>query len=282
MRIVNGDMAGWKLNKLAKRTVIGVILGGLTALILYINPLAVFIVCMLWIVLATNEFLRMLEVKQICINRIFMILLNLVFPVLFYFKAWFAWYLVLPMVLFLYALIKREQYYLVVPAGIFTLLYLGFLPSHLLYLKVWVWEGQFTMLRGFFVVFFPLGFTWVNDTAAYFVGSLIGRYKLAEKISPNKTIEGFAGSIVVSMAFALFYLKALFPQIAPIIALGIGLFLSLAAQLGDLVESGFKRDANLKDSSKALGEHGGFLDRIDSLLFTIPLFYYFLVYVIMG
>lgn len=270
------------MNKLAKRTIVGVVLGSLTAVILYVHPLAVFITCLLWIVLATNEFLRILEVKQIKLNRVFIVVLNLLFPVLFYFKAWFVFYLILPLILFLYALIKKEQYYLVVFAGMFSLFYLGFLPSHLLYLKTWVWEQQFSMLRGFFIVFFPLAFTWINDTAAYFIGSTIGRHKLAQKISPNKTIEGFIGSIVISIIFSFFSLKALFPQVTSIISLGTGLFLSLAAQLGDLVESGFKRDANLKDSSGALGEHGGFLDRIDSLLFTIPLFYYLLIYIIIG
>lgn len=281
------------MNKLVKRTVIGIILGAITAFILYIHPLAVFIICLVWILLATNEFLRILEAKQIYINRTLLIGLNFLFPILFYFKAWFAYYLILPVILFLYALIKRgsqstdeagrnSQYYLVVSAGVFTLLYLGFLPTHLLYLKVWVWEQQFSALRGFFIVFFPLAFTWVNDTAAYFIGSTIGKYKLAEKISPNKTIEGFIGSIIVSVCFSFFYLRALFPYLTPLISLGTGLFLSITAQLGDLVESGFKRDANLKDSSKALGEHGGFLDRIDSLLFTIPVFYYLLIYLIIG
>ncbi|MBS4016532.1 MAG: phosphatidate cytidylyltransferase [Candidatus Latescibacteria bacterium] len=268
------------MNKLAKRTIVGTILGTITAIILYINPLAVFIVLLVWIALATNEFLRILETKQIQINRLLLIGLNLLFPIIFYFKISPIWYLIPPMVFFVYALIKHEHYYQLAPAGIFTLLYLGFLPSHLLYLKTWVWGHQFPMLRGFFVVFFPLAFTWVNDTAAYFVGTLIGRHKLAEKISPNKTIEGFVGSIIVSVAFSYFYLRALFPDVMVWIALGSGFVLSIAAQIGDLVESGFKRDANLKDSSRALGEHGGFLDRVDSLLFTIPIFYYLLIYLI--
>ena len=268
------------MSKLAKRTIIGSILGAILVVVLYVHPLAVFIVLLLWIALATNEFLRILEAKQIYLNRFLLIGLNLLFPIMFYLKGWFILYLALPIILFLYALIKREQYYLVVTAGVFTLFYLGFLPTHLLYLKVWAWEQNFPLFRGFFIVFFPLVLTWVNDTAAYFVGTLIGRHKLAEKISPNKTIEGFIGSIVVSVIFSFFYLRALFPNITTFISLGTGLFLSVAAQLGDLAESGFKRDAGLKDSSRVLGEHGGFLDRVDSLLFTIPIFYYILIYII--
>lgn len=275
-------MARWTLNKLAKRTIVGSILGALIAVALYVHPLVVFIISIIWIALATNEFLRILEAKQININRFLMIGLNLLFPVIFYLKGWSVFYLVLPIILFIYALIKREQYYLVVPAGVFTLFYLGFLPSHLLYLKVWTWEQGFSSFRAFFIVFFPLAFTWVNDTAAYFIGTLIGKHRLAEKISPNKTIEGFIGSIFVGIVFSFFYLRALFPYITIFLSLSIGLVLSIAAQIGDLVESGFKRDAGLKDSSAVLGEHGGFLDRVDSLLFTIPIFYYLLIYTILS
>jgi phosphatidate cytidylyltransferase len=179
-----------------------------------------------------------------------------------------------------YALIKREQYYLIVPFGIFTIFYLGFLPSHILFLKIWVREHGFPLWQAGFIAFFPFAFTWVNDTAAYFVGSLIGRHKLATKISPNKTIEGFVGSVIVSLAFSLFYLRAVFPHISVALSLVMGLILSICAQVGDLVESGFKRDAGLKDSSQVLPGHGGFLDRVDSLLFTVPIFYYFLIFII--
>jgi phosphatidate cytidylyltransferase len=290
MLIESGDSERLKLNKLAKRTIVGSILGLIIAVVLYVHPLALFIVSLIWVALATNEFLRMLEAKQIFINRLLMILLNILVPTIFYFtylfrtsppiRSYNILYILLPLVFFLYAMIKREKYFLIVPFGLFTLFYLGFLPSHLVFLKVWAWQQHFSHWHSFFIVFFPLGFTWLNDTAAYLVGSLIGRHKLASKISPNKTIEGFVGSIIVSIIFSFFYLRALFPQTATWLLMAIGLVLSIAAQLGDLVESGFKRDANLKDSSNALGEHGGFLDRVDSLLFTVPVFYYILLYII--
>jgi phosphatidate cytidylyltransferase len=266
------------LSKLAKRVVVGAILGVVVGIALFVHPIAVFIISLIWITFATNEFLRMLEIKQIFINRFLMIGLNLLFPVIFYFGGRITLYLILPVVLFLYALIKRDKYYLVVPFGLFLLFYLGFLPAHLIFLKKLVWAQNFSLFRSFFIVFFPLIFTWVNDTAAYFIGSTIGRHKLATKISPNKTIEGFIGSILVSIIFSLIYLRTLFPAVTILTSVIMGLILSAAAQLGDLAESGFKRDVELKDSSKIFGEHGGFLDRIDSLLFTIPVFYYFLLY----
>lgn len=243
---------------------------------LFVHPTVIFIISLIWIALATNEFLRILSHKQIFINRFLLIGLNLLFPIIFYFGGWHIYYLILPFVIFFYALIKREQYYLIVPFSIFTLFYLGFLPSHLLFLKVWVREQNLSS----FIVLFPVLFTWINDTAAYGIGSAIGRHKLAVKISPNKTIEGFVGSIIIAIIFSVFYLKALFPDITLLLCGLIGLILSVGAQVGDLVESGFKRDAGLKDSAHVLPGHGGFLDRVDSLLFTIPIFYYILLYLI--
>lgn len=264
------------MSNLLKRIIVGITLGALIILSIFIHHIALFIITLIWIALATNEFLRILSLKQIFFNRIFVIGLNLAFPIIFYFSGSPALYLILPACVLLYALFKREQYYLIVPYGVFILFYLGFLPSHLLYLKFWVKEQNLST----FVVLFPVLFTWINDTAAYGIGSAIGRHKLAVKISPNKTIEGFVGSIIISVIFSIFYLKGFFPNISLILSIIIGIILSVGAQIGDLVESGFKREVGLKDSSQVLPGHGGFLDRIDSLLFTVPIFYYFLIYFI--
>jgi len=265
------------MSNLLKRIIVGITLGALIIISLIIdNPILLFIINLIWIALATNEFLRILSLKQIFFNRFFIIGLNLAFPTIFYFSGPPALYLILPACVLLYALFKREQYYLIVPYGVFILFYLGFLPSHLLFLKFWIKEQNLSS----FVVLFPVLFTWINDTAAYGVGSAIGRHKLAVKISPNKTIEGFVGSIIISVVFSIFYLNAFFPNISLILLIIIGIILSVGAQIGDLVESGFKREVGVKDSSQALPGHGGFLDRIDSLLFTIPIFYYFLIYFI--
>ena len=113
--------------------------------------------------------------------------------------------------------------------------------------------------------------TFASDTAAYAVGSLIGRNKLAPSISPSKTWEGAIGGIIgaaaVSAAFAVFIdLDAL--PLATAIALGAGL--SVLGQLGDLAESWLKRTAGVKDSGQLLPGHGGILDRLDSLLPILP------------
>ena len=121
--------------------------------------------------------------------------------------------------------------------------------------------------------------TWASDTFAYFIGSLFGSHKLAPRISPNKTIEGFVGSIVgtTAAAVAVGGLVFNFPFLQMIEA---GILLSIAATLGDLVESVIKRFARIKDSGFIIPGHGGVLDRFDSTFFTAPIFYYFAVVVL--
>ena len=111
-------------------------------------------------------------------------------------------------------------------------------------------------------------------------GKLIGRHKLAPTLSPNKTVEGYVAGLVFSAILSAAYLHFLLPFAArPIWWLAVvGIGLGTVAQAGDLFESMFKRAVGVKDTSAALADHGGFLDRVDSLLFTIPAFYYLVLY----
>ena len=118
--------------------------------------------------------------------------------------------------------------------------------------------------------------TWASDTFAYFVGSAIGSHKLASSISPGKTVEGFLGSIVGTILTAIVVGTIIFGL--PLIKMAVaGFILAIVATLGDLVESVLKRFANIKDSGIFLPGHGGALDRFDSLIYTAPIFYYFVI-----
>ena len=111
---------------------------------------------------------------------------------------------------------------------------------------------------------------WVGDTAAMLVGRSIGRNKLAPVISPGKTWEGAVASLVTGVLFAVFYIGWAMPQV-PWWKTGlIAGAANVAGQVGDLAESALKRGANLKDSGTMLPGHGGWLDRVDSTLFAIP------------
>ena len=118
---------------------------------------------------------------------------------------------------------------------------------------------------------------WTNDTFAYIVGKSIGKHKLYEKISPKKTIEGFLGGIVfaviASYLIATYYIEG--KQTAQFIWLGFALIVGIFGTIGDLIESKFKRIANVKDSGKIMPGHGGILDRLDSVIFVAPFIFLF-------
>ena len=120
------------------------------------------------------------------------------------------------------------------------------------------------------LVFFLLAVIWSCDSFAYYVGKNFGRHRLAPEVSPKKTVEGavggLVGSILVSAAAAALFLK----EFRPLEAAIVGGLASTAGQVGDLVESMFKRGAGVKDSGLFLPGHGGFYDRVDSILFAVP------------
>lgn len=124
---------------------------------------------------------------------------------------------------------------------------------------------------------------WANDTFAYIVGKAIGKRKLFERISPKKTIEGFAGGMLFTIISAYFLGKSIyFTVLSPWQWMAFAAILVVFGTLGDLVESKLKRNAGVKDSGNIMPGHGGILDRLDSILFAIPfifLYYQILYYV---
>ena len=117
---------------------------------------------------------------------------------------------------------------------------------------------------------------WTGDIGAYYVGRNFGRRKLAVRISPQKTWEGAVGSLVTSVLIAGAYLLRFVPGIVWPQIIGLTLVANAAGQVGDLAESAMKRGANVKDSGAILPGHGGFLDRVDSTLFSLPVIYAYL------
>jgi phosphatidate cytidylyltransferase len=120
--------------------------------------------------------------------------------------------------------------------------------------------------------------TWVGETAAYLVGSTLGRHKLAPTISPRKTIEGAVAQLVVSVLAALGVRAAFFIALSLESAIVVGVLLGVAGQIGDLIESSIKRSAGTKDTGRLIPGQGGMLDRIDSLLVNTPVLFYYVTY----
>jgi phosphatidate cytidylyltransferase len=141
---------------------------------------------------------------------------------------------------------------------------------------VWVGGGIASLLQlrdipdnGRLVVFTVLIAVFADDTAAYAVGRSIGRHKMAPRISPGKSWEGFVGGTIAAVAVAFF---AMYDQgfLTNVEAIALGATVAISSTLGDLFESAIKRDLGVKDSGRVLAGHGGVLDRIDSLLWAGP------------
>ena len=115
--------------------------------------------------------------------------------------------------------------------------------------------------------------SWAGDTAALYIGRAFGKRKMSPIISPSKTWEGAAGSLAGGIIVALLYTYFLIPQVPVWAVILLGGAGNIAGQAGDLAESALKRGANMKDSGTMIPGHGGWLDRIDSSLFSIPTVY---------
>ncbi len=130
-----------------------------------------------------------------------------------------------------------------------------------------------------YILVFLLILIWANDSFAYLVGKNFGKRKLFESVSPKKTIEGFIGGVVFSIfsGIIISYYSPLFSMVHWIV---LALIASVLGTAGDLVESKFKRQANIKDSGTIMPGHGGLLDRLDSLFFVAPFVYLYIHYII--
>lgn len=139
---------------------------------------------------------------------------------------------------------------------------------------------------GTVVVVFPLVLTWASDIGAFFVGRAIGGRKLRPTVSPGKTVSGAVGGVLMTIVAAWLYQTYALVPIAHVAfrtsaLVGVAVVVSVVGQIGDLAESQFKREANVKDSSNLLPGHGGILDRLDSLFFTVPVTYVLLRWLVL-
>lgn len=132
---------------------------------------------------------------------------------------------------------------------------------------------------GEFLVLFLAVVTWASDTGAYYAGTLLGTHPLLPSVSPKKTIEGVLGGLALAVGAALLAQWWFASRLSPSDAVILGILLTVTGLLGDLFESVIKRWTGVKDSGGILPGHGGMLDRLDSLLFTAPTFYYYAAYI---
>ena len=156
-----------------------------------------------------------------------------------------------------------------IPILLFGVFYISFTLGHFLTIR--------KLPDGPFLIFFVLLVTWGGDAAAYFIGRGFGSRPLSPILSPKKTIEGLLGGLIGATIIAWMASLWFLPTFTVIDCVILGIALTLLGTIGDLSESAFKRQAGAKDSGSLIPGHGGFLDRIDSLLLTVPTFYYYMV-----
>jgi len=173
----------------------------------------------------------------------------------------------------------RQPYIANVATTLFGFLYCGWFPLHFIFLRNLGDETFMNIIpdaQGAGYCLLILFAVLVTDTFCYIVGCRFGKNKLSPVISPNKTIEGSIGGSLMCMVFSLAIGLAIgLPWYHAVI---LGALIATFAQIGDLCESMIKRDAGVKDSSNILPGHGGFLDRTDSYIMTIPVVYYYIQY----
>ncbi|MCK4596183.1 phosphatidate cytidylyltransferase [candidate division WOR-3 bacterium] len=145
-------------------------------------------------------------------------------------------------------------------------LYFGWMFGHLILI-----QREF----GFGAIVFLCTLIAINDIMCYTTGKLFGKKKLVPKISPGKTLEGSLGGLISVILLSLLFQYAL-PQFSYWQCMIIGVIISICGQMGDLVISVIKRDMHVKDSGSLVPGHGGMLDRFDSLIFSIPIYYFIL------
>jgi phosphatidate cytidylyltransferase len=167
-----------------------------------------------------------------------------------------------------------------VSTTMFGVLYVAYLASHLVLLRELPVVAGLDYATGSSFVFLAFVVTWACDTGAYIVGSAVGRHSLLPRVSAKKTVEGAVGGLAFAIAGAVVacYTFAGYLDLTQAVILGAAA--GVIGQVGDLFESLIKRDAEVKDTSGLIPGHGGVLDRFDGLLFTGPLLYYYLKFVV--
>ncbi len=155
--------------------------------------------------------------------------------------------------------------------------YIGWLGSHVCALRELPRSLGVPYALGVSFALLPFFLAWTCDTAAYAVGRVWGRHRLAPRVSPQKSVEGALGGLAAATLAGILARFWFAPYLTWGEALALGALVGVFAQLGDLVESLLKRDADTKESSHIIPGHGGVLDRFDSILFAAPLVYYFLL-----
>lgn len=185
-------------------------------------------------------------------------------------------FFIIPILLLSELFRNRESAIANIGASLIGIFYIGLFSSALVYVREFYKETFFLYDQGGYLIISIFAAIWICDSAAFFIGSAIGKHKVITRISPHKSWEGAIAGYIFAVLTIIAAKEIILNRISFTDAIVIGSIIGIFGQAGDFVESLIKRDVNVKDSSSILPGHGGILDRFDSLLFSAPLIYLYL------
>ena len=266
---------------LLKRIVSTIVLVSVTVVAVMFEPLFIAVI-LLFTFLALYEFFCMVEKKGVLTYKYFGTIVGLIIPFSIFYKfeltkGWELLFIVIALItIFVLQISKKNttQAVFSISTTLFGIMYISWLFSFLIKIRL--------LAHGAALVGALIFITKASDIGAFLIGSRFGKHALFPQISPNKTLEGLGGAIVFGI-LAAFASSAFLPAIdifshARLLFIGFGI--SILSQLGDFSESLIKRDCLSKDSNRLIPGIGGMMDLIDSLLFTGPVFYFYIVRII--
>lgn len=262
------------LNKNATRMLTGFIMGTIVMLCIMYGDISLLLMLVVLLGFGSREYVKILNHKGFYPSLKVIYLTEIILATVVYFKRFDLVAITLTicaMCSFMWVLFRGKQPYIAnVATTLLGMVYCGWFPLHLIFLRD-LSCPKYDSGLGFVVLMFTA--ILLTDVGCYYVGTKFGKHKLAPVISPNKTIEGSIGGMFFAILGAV--VIGLFIDLPWYMSVIAGVICTVFAQIGDLCESMLKRDAGVKDSGSSLPGHGGFLDRTDSFILTIPIMYYF-------
>ena len=268
------------MNELLTRTISGIIFAAVVVASVIVSPWTCAALLLLVVGIGTFEMCRLhgvMEIKYLILCELLTIgayVLAALVALHFLPMRCLLLELLFLMLPFLYALFSTKYDHKTLFSNLYASLAFLALPTSLM---LFMYRSDlFGLMAGAHLILLVFGLLWVNDIFAYLTGKLLGKHKLFSRISPGKTIEGSLGGLVftvVAMVVFIHYVSWL-PKSE---AAGMAAIAVTFGTLGDLCESMLKRQAGVKDSGKLIPGHGGILDRFDSILFSVPFIFVYLL-----
>ena len=268
------------MNELATRTVSAIVFAVVVVASVLFGPWTCAALLLLVVGIGAFEMCRLhgvVEVKYLILSELFALgtyVLAALVALHFLPMKWLVLELLFLMLPFLFALFSTKYDHKTLFSSLYGSLFFLSLPCALMLFMYRT--NLFGSMAGAHLILLVFGLLWVNDIFAYLTGKLLGKHKLFERISPGKTIEGSLGGLVFTViAMVVFCHYASWLSVPA--AAGMAAIAVIFGTLGDLCESMLKRQAGVKDSGKLIPGHGGILDRFDSVMFSVPFIFVYLL-----